>query len=117
MQEELISYNTAVLAKGMGFNLKVDHLYTYTTKTLVFDKNTNQEIAGFSAPSQSFFQKWLRKVHNIHVHSLATNTKTPQGNYEVTVLSNNKRLFYDVGYDTYEDALEHGLYEALKTIK
>lgn len=87
MEDTLIEYNTAVLAKEKGFNeptinhwergidnagwglfnspgfiLKNDQL------TSTYINEANDEICGeFSAPTQSLLAKWLREEHNIEV--------------------------------------------------
>jgi len=86
------------------------------------------------APIQSLLQLWLRETHNIHIW-----IEPQRGNIQSYMLniynSNNDEEYFmaDYGflegseqykdsgdymwYDTYEDALEQGLLEALKLIK
>ena len=86
MQEQLITFETAKLAKEKGFNELVIHYYTpkgyctesegYRTEKLV-ESNWNNGQGNYptmpkdvscSAPTQSLLQKWLREEHNIEVH-------------------------------------------------
>jgi hypothetical protein len=70
-----------------------------------------------SLPTQSLLQKWLREKHKIHasVYGLGGSWKcaiydiTSKGNYEKDQASSDM-------YDTYENALESGLINALKLI-
>lgn len=64
-------------------------------------------------------QKWLREVHEIHteldVHSAS---KPEKFTYSVSILPKSYGTWIRIGeFLTYEEALEKGLYEALKLIK
>jgi hypothetical protein len=123
MTDQLISFETAKLAKEKGFSLD------YPTACYVEDGNLsisqnllNERITGkpfpkiiFTAPTQSLLQKWLREVHDIHLF-----VEVYVGNqYEYTLTSE----LIDVETDDYEDfksyekALEAGLIAALNLIK
>jgi hypothetical protein len=77
--------------------------------------------AGYSIPTQSILQKWLREKHNIHIEIYLGHDenkiwwnvelyKIELGyNFEPTNLE-------DIGGDSYEEALEFGLQKALKLI-
>jgi hypothetical protein len=67
----------------------------------------------FLAPTQSLLQKWLREVHGIDLwcERFSTNERWIWQCPKV----NRERL--EGSYDTYEQALEKGLQEALKLIK
>lgn len=96
MQEELISFETAKLAKEKGYNVDCKDYWTteYGNKPIItngieyeserdchFDWNLNNEYSKkiqapypnryhesqCSAPTQSLLQKWLREVHNIEI--------------------------------------------------
>ena len=126
MTEQLISFNTAKLAKEKGFNLStyvgfgerggkaLGKLSTYTSSNLVYAR-----------PTQSLLQKWLREKHKIHIIVNPCNTNS-ELSWSVSIISNI--LEYNKTYEsfmprvitiknTYEQALEKGLYEALKLIK
>lgn len=151
MEDKLIEYTTAVLAKEKGFNeptvnhwergidgagwglfnspgfiLKNDEL------TLTYINETNDEICGeFSAPTQSLLAKWLREIHNIHIEINAeTDFKYTFSIEKWNWYENEKcnrvgslvlgKTFWDTKsnlFDTYEQAYEKGLQEALKLIK
>lgn len=77
MEEQLINFSTAKLAKEKGFNIPCINMY-YTEE--FFEGEIIGELyqtdSGYSndkfdgsasAPTQSLLQKWLREVHNIHI--------------------------------------------------
>jgi hypothetical protein len=98
MKDQLISFETAKLAKDKGFDLKTPKYYTTEnphsyhkdldgvcilgllhSNSLYEPQNEIDEETGISlyrldystvyAPTQSLLQKWLREVHNIHVYA------------------------------------------------
>lgn len=149
MKEQLIEFKTAKLAKKKGFDECVTYIHTeentttdyYTkgSKKIIQFKNNrlfwnnmdfdnNYMIDYYSAPTQSFLQKWLREKHNICVEislNFAVENESEYG-YGVSIMKNiddfNKIRWLGlditgIWYSTYEQALEIGLYEALKLIK
>lgn len=87
MREEIITFETAKLAKEKGFNIpSLDY-----------------------ATTQSLLQKWLREEHNINI--IPPLYYSGKG-YLCSVVSTPKIKFYK----TYESALENKLQEALKLI-
>jgi hypothetical protein len=125
MQEELVSFETAKLAKEKGFVNILCH-YRYwddSTKEL-----TNEELFGipnnnesfFEAPTQSLLQKWLREVHNIDVWVNKIGS-TNEKKYYFNVMVNNKFVnttnSNSKTFLKYEEALEVGLQEALNLIE
>jgi len=122
MQDQLTSYKTAKLAKEKGFIHKCEYKYASSINLeLPVGKATNslympnvREI--WDAPTQSLLQKWLRDVHNIHVNPITY--KKVYGRYDcVTVSKKDEYLLGGRWVLSFEEALEIGLYNALKTIK
>lgn len=137
MNEQLIQYDTAVLAKEKDFSNTVVYFYSKPrSKMFGLDekgrsypiKNTPRKLYTvgehavlnienvFEAPSQTILQKWLREVHKTHItiHHYKNDT------YSVSVTdwcdnSLSVELFGE-SFKTYEEALEAGLFEALKLI-
>lgn len=112
MEEQLISFETAKLAKEVGFPQYREGVYYTKDKEHCLVGWGFDNIREYSAPTQSLLQKWLREVHNIDV-------------YCIPWVYENKRV-YDFfinyegesrAYSSYEKALEIGLQEALKLIK
>ena len=128
MEDLLINYDTAVLAKEKGFNWKCYSMFH--NKTLNVNDghcDYNQPNHKFfikeniiSAPTQSLLQKWLREIHHIYVTALPTYTGSAEIKrcfFEIS-FKNKTMQFSDMyGYfDTYELALETGLQEELNLI-
>lgn len=138
MQEQIISFETAKLAKEKGFDIPQFSWYNFSG---VFIKGDNireyQAVNGkfptYLAFSQSLLQKWLREKHDIHiVIQDATNTETRKMKYYPVLypfgkqydsiygdLENRNDGYVYLGHvwkESYEEALERGLIEALKLI-
>jgi len=119
MKEQLITFETAKLAKEKQFEESVSNAYT---KEGNLWKGNDKRV--YLAPTQSLLQKWLREVHNIHVnpqpyHESADHTNDITGYYmgDIEHGARGKVLWIgDDNYSTYEEALEAGLLKALKEI-
>jgi len=128
MEEQLISFETAKLAKKKGFNIPVDRFYNESLQGLGWrdsnedqsKRNFNNSNTDYSAPTQSLLQKWLRIKHQIDITVMIRFADS----YGVVI--HKDRNIYD-GFeeiiihpqyqkDTYAEALEIGLLEALKLI-
>lgn len=139
IEESLISFETAKLAKEKGFcelvcwyyypdAFKINNNPRLIADGIDKDRNTtyydgrsngnilnlwkpneNKSGAFISAPTQSLIQKWLREVHNIDVRVA--------NKYRYYHLVKDQQYFDRTTYDTYEQALEVGLLEGLKLIK
>lgn len=132
MKEQLISFDTAKLAKEKGFNEQCSTTYNslgkvYIHKTKRYNSafkkitatctHSNQEFINekYSAPTQSLLQKWLREEHNHHV---TIHPKiTPRNDIVYYAYEGKPKLDWANTYTTYEEALEKDLKEALKLIK
>ena len=115
MREELIKFDTAILAKEKGFDYDTDDYYSSKTKV------TSVSYNEYPAPTQSLLQKWLREKHNIHI---VVNIGIPHGSKYCSFYSNvirfnktHKSKFRSEFYKSHEDALESGLFNALELIK
>ena len=125
MKEQLISLETAKLALKAGYMPGYTmSAYNYQTEELV-NNNIGHSGNFFSAPPQSVLQKWLREVHNINVESnYLPNIQKYRCLYVpmTKVIPNKEKYAFRSKYygtdnfDTYEEALESGLQEALKLI-
>lgn len=110
MKDTIISFKTAQLAKEVGFNW-------YDDNTIwISDGNNKSKIATTPAPSQSLLSKWLREVHNIDVWAVPFKNLD---DYKAYDWLSDDNIFSDSenGYNTYEEAFEEGLYQALKLIE
>lgn len=173
MQEPIIGFEVAKLAKNKGFKelclnyyfedgeLRENMLNTtngYYGEEVTFEyedlienwndgfltkkdgsrcfgcSKSNGYLETYSAPTQALLQKWLREVHEVHVEIIVNYEQRNQtrsyrvGIIHITQLSsrrflqttfirpeNDKNEFIE--FSTYEEALEDGLFEALKLIK
>ena len=139
MKDQLVTFDTAKLAKELGFDepcidtYKDVELYKHKAKRYNSSFNTewreeliknsamsNAKIARYSAPTQSLLQKWLREKHFIEVYVVPYSVsgghamRGGKGFYEVVV---DKSVTTWSGHKSYEEALEKGLQEGLKLIK
>ena len=137
MNEQIISFKTAKLAKKKGFNYDVRFKYDLNTKEYYLSgfrdcngwrqKPFNWNHSDYkdsdkfiSAPTQSLLLKWLIDEHKILVQVDIEDWST----WKYCILGEDcmapicilKSNIYPE-YNSYEEALEKGLFEALKFIK
>jgi len=135
MKEEIISFETAKIANGKGFNHVESNnkAYQLPEGTLIDAIHGNITLGYVLAPTQSLLQRWFREVHNIDIHpSFNLGIKEDGGwslcvtlldytAHALTVLIFNRFEYMhfeeERTFHTYEEALEVGLQEALKLIK
>lgn len=122
MIEELVTLEIAKMLKEKGFNKFCSFAYIDEYCNLMSVHTTNSLIdkmgLGYSAPTQSFAQKWLRQEKNLHIE-----ISYMYGNYWIydilTIPEHDLVGLSDrpiIRYETYEDALSAGIFEALKLI-
>lgn len=122
MQEELITFETAKLAKEKGFVNYTPIKYDLQGEDESCDTNEFYHLVlkanHYAKPTQSLLQKWLREVHNIYVEPFVL-TDTKDLSFTCSIAKGTKLIDANQidEYDTYEEALEVGLQEALKLIK
>lgn len=124
MKEQIISSVTAKLAKKIEFNNGSKFGYNENKDLIeasgyVFNKDLDENDSNLyficEAPTQSLLQKWIRETHGIHIEITTFNSMYQAHIYEIKDKYNSST---GTGhYETYEDALEKGLYEALLLIK
>ena len=135
MEEQLVTHKTAKLAKEKGFDIETDKYWCnyYTgepfTKWKLLPKEDVSIIhwMEWAAPTQSLLQKWLREEHYITVNTIPHwATKVNQyrlgivfmdkGMVDTKILRTGDEFNTIQQWDSYEEALEKGLQEALKLI-
>jgi len=162
MNEQLISFETAKLAKEKGFKEPVlYHYWRINGDESDFEKNPkpNSELirevdtvmshddgkngcevsiemldrnylwdddhpilgeckSFIAVPTQSLLQRWLREVYNIHIVVYIFKPED-KNKYCCDIVSDifKENLEDDQSFDTYEEALEQALYQALQLIK
>ena len=119
LKEKLISFETAKLAKEKGFHIssrgegmgKRVFINGELVNTIFSSKDH------IHAPTQSLLQKWLREVHNVSIK--IDDFYTYSGvRFDYNICKLGSQEDNPVGiFETYEEALEIGLQEALKLIK
>lgn len=134
MEEQFVTYETALLAKEKGFDENTDKCYADTkeheyedvwnhgddikveyepphivSSRYIEDYNYTRYIC--DAPTQSLLQKWLRENHSIHI------TIEYRGRYYGNVWRVSDGLTRIEQQEEYEAALEMGLLQALKLIE
>jgi hypothetical protein len=134
MEEQLITFETAKLAKEKGWGVNkyrtifhtgyyyVDDPESYSSEKEEGELCGNGNAGSYSvyrsicdAPTQSLLQKWLRKNHAIHIEIYCN---ASGWGYILTKLNGTviKEIMDDLFFDSNEAALEIGLQEALKLI-
>lgn len=134
MRDQLISIETAKLAKEKGFNEQCDYAWfnapiighkkrltkikrtrnSYYTEQYKVHKEHLELKYVWLACTQSLLQKWLRDEHQIIVTIMFE-----LDCYEVLIDNKFHTGSFGVGdtFETYEEALEFGLVSALSLIK
>ena len=125
MKDELISFETAKLAKEKGFNEYCKYVHDTFDNIEEWDdgdekhKNSYKNASVYySAPTQSLLQKWLREVHGIYIDVKIDTIGIRNDKYAKRVYKLETEIpLFNYKYQKYEEALEAGLQEALKLIK
>lgn len=131
MREKYITIETAKLAAEKGFNIETRN------SDYMVDGNYTGEVGSciscteyVPCPNQALLQKWLREVHQIYVDVDIDQTTYPKFCYMISRFIGNPTDLtaeewgwqnHPNGVDwglhrKWEDALEEGLFEALKLI-
>ena len=119
MKEQLISFETAKLAKKLGFK----NAYEFYDEEGIIEPfgmeggYTDCTKHNYAAPTQSLLQKWLREEHGIFVIILPkatpSNTIVWYNNFDVKEAKNS----FEKTYKTYEEAFEVGLQKGLELLE
>lgn len=127
MKEELVSFQTAKLAKERGFDISTDKYWCnyYTGEPLnkwklLPAKELSLNFMEYAAPTQYLLQKWLREVHEIDVIALPTSSSK----YIFRLYQKGKTCknqiygdYMSKEYANYEEAFEYALVYGLNKIK
>ena len=122
MKDQIISFQTAILADEKGFNIETRESDYMLDGNLSGKRGASIGCSKYvKSSTQSLLQKWLREVHRVNI-GLTFHQ------------SNGSNIFYDYcihypygsqttvtnwtqnNFVSYEEALEEGLQEALKLI-
>ena len=122
MKEQLVTFETAKLAKEKGFELETQYTYdvdaNYDLHLALRGTYGNYERNIYSAPTQSLLQKFIREERGVHIEI----HRNASGYYWSMCKSDGGT---DLGWcdhrgpnlggawDTFEDALENAMYVQL----
>lgn len=139
MNETLISFETAQLAKEKGFYLTHHLVWSKSENIVEFYNdsgrlccykdhspdccNPNREYSEIPASTQALLQKWLREAHQLYIEvQVQDSVETPKfywnlfGSYKdnkmIRCIANGSRE----DHTSYEEALEDGLVTVLNTL-
>ena len=140
MEDTLINFETAKLAKEKKFDILCEHSFSEHNSAIQENnqngfRNWNKEYKNsYSRPTQSLLQKWLREVHNCFIDILPHrdgDSKNKQWKSKKDVFWTVEVDYYGKNFEieltddsdftqhfnnSYEEALEIGLYQALLLI-
>lgn len=104
MEEQLVSNNLVKILFKKGFS---ENGLSYSKDRKVFR---------YSKPiTLSLVTKWLREVHGIHIAILPK--MLPSNEIKYYIFKGKIKINWTGLYNTYEEALELGIFEALQLIK
>lgn len=128
VEESYVSFDTAKLLKEAGFDEVCRSAYYATGNSAVMHERNSMLSPGYiSRPTQALAARWLREVHGIHVSSniFMDSANDADGKtvdewtfWSFDLFDNSGRIIEerDDRYDSYEEAMETGLQEAIKLI-
>lgn len=134
MKEQLISLKTARLAKKQGFKERCYYFFNEGSGWKIQEDYMLRQDKTIEAPSQSLLQKWLREEKDILVEVTFSSRlsrklyeaahEKPSLNFSWKIYTSIKdpshffpEFWTDDTFETYEEALEKGLQEALKMVR
>jgi len=117
MEEQLIGFEVAKLAKEKGFRGRVEDCYDMNGS--INDYDSRITYTHYLAPTQSLLQKWLRDEYSIDIYLGRTGVRDAWNldgvrKFGYSFIDSEHR--WKTEFKTYEEALEQGLLEALKLI-
>lgn len=124
MTEELITLETAKLLKEKGFNEYCKDIIREDNGRMmqsVFRTNKDLPKGAYSLPTQSIAAKWIRETKNLHISIIRNSCGY---GYDICKADNGTHITDGIfdgpndggQWDTYEEALEVGIQEALKLV-
>ncbi len=121
MELKLVSFELAKLLKEVGFDVKVLNFYDQNkevSKSTYKDLcNWNDEVlrdSAYSAPQLELAKQWFREKHEIIIRPI---DEAHPKIWVFDIISKKGSFHYALtSYESYEEALEQGLIEAIKLI-
>jgi len=121
LEETIVLYETAKLAKHKGFDVATDRRFFFNSELLTKDPSpfpTKTSKPTMYAPTQELLQKWLRETRNIEVYVLPTIDHKGDRGYTNRVLDDfivTANIDFKQ-YQYYEEAMEMGLRQGLNLL-
>jgi len=124
MEDQLILFPLATLAKEIGFEEPCDHYFT-ASKTLwsCYEMKNSNSPNIISAPTQSLLARWFREKHGVVVLPLIDERQSINLIWKYVIYDNSPDIMKFVilrsidTFETFELAYEAGLYAAGEYIK
>jgi len=124
MKEQLIKFETSVLAKQKGFDIDCELFYiTKDRPPMGYNLSAKESLSDnpqynkyILVPTQSLLQKWLREVHNIDAFVVACYIGEDKHRYSYYITHPTDTDSDGCEALTYEEALEQALYECLHIV-
>lgn len=118
MKDQLITFETAKLAKEKGFDELTHFFWLINPNRINYFKIASNQKDRLLAPTQSLLQKWLREKYNIHIIIIPHNNIKLDFTISVLQLGNKIMVGFEENgsFNTYEQALEEALQEALQEV-
>lgn len=125
IEESYVSFDTAKLLKEAGFDevCSLFYLSNEGDRCLMHSRNSELDKGHYSCPTQALAERWLREVHRIVVDVAYIPPHVGRDVWQYFVGGMDDMVWpgdyepSDRKYETYEEAMEVGLQEALKLIK
>lgn len=130
IEEEFVSFDTARMLKEAGFeaNLKTRYVEEEKDEWAFWDSGTERSDYNYfddtiTCPTQALAARWLREVHRIVVDATFIPPSVNGDVWQYFVGEMDDMVWEgdyepsDCKYATYEQAMEAGLQEAIKSIK
>ena len=116
IEEEYVSFETAKLAKEKGFDIPTRYGFSERRSLVRVDTsdNWNQDKELYSRPTQSLLARWLRGKYSKNVYVVMSITE--KYIFWVQDIHSLVKVKTTDLYDTYEEAMEAGLQEALNLL-
>ena len=124
IEESYVSFDTARMLKEAGFDEVCRSAYYATGNTAVMHERNSMLSPGYvSRPTQALAARWLREKHRIVVDVTFIPPSVDGDEWQYFVGKMDEMVWpgdfepSDRKYETYEEAMEAGLQEAIKLIK
>ncbi len=124
MQETLVSFRVAELAKEKGFNVLCNYYYE-TSRQLICFGGSKQSYTSIDktlwsnmyllAPTQDLLRKWLLEIHNIHITIFSKSQESWM--YRITTKGQSlEEGLYVEDFYSHDEARDEALFQALNLL-